>query len=114
MKIQVKETLDAMLLRADTSLNDRRSSLDYYKQYKFGRQDIVCVQITNGTSFLANLFYGVNGFEQMDIGCRVEVDQEAKDLFRTMADSEWLEVDKDYKETHKAFFAELRKQGIIY
>ena len=107
--VEIKYTwvLDAMNCISQQTFNSRLGKDDYYKKYKLGRRDIFMSQVWNEGILIANVFYGINGFEQMDIGGGVELNQEAKGLVRKIADADWQKVDTAYIEAHKNYFARI-------
>lgn len=103
----ITKTTEIRLTKPTIQLNDRRKSDEHYRQYSYGRRDIAMVQFQG----IANVFFGVNGLEQVDLYESIFADSEGKQQIETEAQKLYnATVTIDYIEEHKQFFASLNKK----
>lgn len=106
MKIKVTHEVDVP--SASVSLNDRTRNPDYYRdpKYTWCRTDIGVVQFSG----IANVFFGINGLDQLDVFHGVELAKEERVKLKQIASDTWFEPCRDeYRKQQENFFRQLKK-----
>lgn len=109
MQITQSRTVDPESLVARYSENNRLNSVNYYKEDTYCRTDIAVVQVFG----IANVFFGIYGFQQLDLWEGILVDDEARQHIIEIATASFnANCKPEYIEAHRAFFAEHYQRAI--
>lgn len=91
------------------SLHKRVGTEDYYEEYLYCRTDIACVSVWD----ICNCFFGVNGFEQIDLYEGVTCDEEGKKhLIKICTEAFNEQVKPEFIQEQREFFKRLKERKV--